>query len=161
MASRRALARLTREGSSNPNPEGFVLVGALLAIVLIGALVAGALFAATEETKAAATGVARDVALIGAESAIGITMRDRSPDLPAVIGTAGTTSSRVDGPGGPVLVFITRLDSAIYWIVADVVANPDHSGARRRIGVVVTSVQASDGSIVIDPISERWWAELF
>jgi type II secretory pathway pseudopilin PulG len=146
---------------SKSNHDGFVLVAALLAIVLIGALVAGALFAATEETKAGATGVARDMALIAAESAIGITIRDRAADLPAVIGTAGTTSSLVDSPGAPAIVYITRLDSTIYWIVADVVANPDHSGARRRIGVVVMSARAPDGSIVIDPISERWWAELF
>jgi Tfp pilus assembly protein PilX len=138
-----------------------VLVAALLAIVLIGALVAGAVFAATEDTRAGATGVARDVALIAAESAIAVTIRDRLEDLPTVIGTAGTTSSRVDGSDAPATIYITRLDSATYWIVADVVADPDRSGARRRIGVVVTAVRAPDGSITIDPISERWWAELF
>jgi hypothetical protein len=138
-----------------------VLVGVLLAIVLIGALVAGALFAVTEDTRAGATGVARDVSLIAAESAIGITMRDRLADLPTVIGTAGTAASRVDGSGAPVIIYITRLDSALYWIVADVVADPDRFGARRRLGIVVTSKQAPDGSILISPISERWWAELF
>jgi type II secretory pathway pseudopilin PulG len=148
-------------GSSRSNRNGFVLVGVLLAIVLIGALVAGALFAVTEDTRAGATGVARDVALIAAESAIGMTMRDRPADLPVVIGTAGTTASRVEGSGVPVIVYITRLDSALYWVVADVVADPDRSGARRRIGIIVRSVQAPDGSIIIDPISERWWAELF
>jgi Tfp pilus assembly protein PilX len=157
----RALACLPENGSSKSNHDGFVLVAALLAIVLIGALVAGAVFAATEETRAGATGVARDVALIAAESAIGITMRDGLANLPVVIGTAGTTSSRVDAAGAPAIVYITRLDSAIYWIVADVVANPDRSGARRRIGVVVMTMPAPDGSITIDPISERWWAELF
>lgn len=156
-----ALARLPKPGSIKSNRDGFVLVGALLAIVLIGALVAGALFAVTEDTKAGARGVARDVALIGAESAIGVTMRDRAVELPVVIGTAGTTSSRVDAPGAPAIVYITRLDSTIYWIVADVVDNPERSGARRRIGVVVMSVHPPDGSIIIDPISERWWAELF
>ena len=138
-----------------------MLVGVLLAIVLIGALVAGALFAVTEDTRAGATGAARDVALIAAESALGITMRDGLAGRPAVIGTAGTTASRVEVSGVPVLVYITRLDSALYWVVADVAANPDRSGARRRIGIVVKSAQAPDGSITIDPISERWWAELF
>ena len=141
--------------------NGFVLAAALLAIVLIGALVAGALFAATEDTRAGATGVARDVALIAAESAIGKTVSGGLADLPAVIGSAGTTSVHVVGLGGPAVVYITRLDSALYWIVADVAANHDRSGARRRIGVVVMSVQAPDGSISVDPISEQWWAELF
>jgi type II secretory pathway pseudopilin PulG len=157
----RALARLPKNGSSKSNHDGFVLVAALLAIVLIGALVAGALFAATEDTRAGATGVARDLAVSAAESAIGITIRDRAADLPTMIGTAGTTSSRIDGPGTPAIVYITRLDSTTYWILADVVADPARWGARRRIGVVVTLVKAPDGSISIDPISERWWAELF
>ncbi len=161
MSGGRALPRPPKDGSSESNPDGFALVAALLAIVLIGALVAGALFATTEESKAGATGVARDVALIAAETAIGITIRDRAAQLPTVIGTAGTMSSRVDGAGAPAVVYTTRLDSALYWIVADVVADPDRSGARRRIGIVVMSVQAPDGSISIDPISERWWAELF
>ena len=150
-----------KDGSSKSNHDGFVLVGVLLAIVLIGALVAGALFAVTEDTRAGGTGAARDVSLIAAESAIGITMRDRRGDLPVVIGTAGTTVSRVEESGAPVIVYITRLDSALYWVVADAVADPDRSGARRRIGIVVRSVQAPDGSIVINPISERWWTELF
>jgi type II secretory pathway pseudopilin PulG len=159
--SGRALTRSPRDGSTKPYHDGFVLVGVLLAIVLIGALVAGALFAVTEDTRAGATGAARDVSLIAAESAIAITMGDQLAVLPAVIGTAGTTSSRLDGSGVPVIIYITRLDSALYWVVADVVADPDRSGARRRIGIVVKSVRAPDGSIVIDPISERWWAELF
>jgi hypothetical protein len=150
-----------RNGSSTSDRDGFVLVGALLAIVLIGALVAGALFAVTEDTKAGTAGVARDVALIAAESAIGTTMRDRTVELPAVIGTAGTTSSRIEGPGPPADVYITRIDSTTYWIVADVVPDPDHSGARRRIGVVVMPVQAADGSTIIGPIPGQWWAELF
>lgn len=161
MSSGCALASLPKAGSITSNRDGFVLVGALLAIVLIGALVAGAMFAATEDTKAGATGVARDVALIAAESAIGITMRDRPSGMPVVIGTAGTTSFRVDGPGAPVVIYITRLDSTIYWIAADVVANTGRSGARRRVGVVVMSLPAADSSITIDPVSERWWAELF
>lgn len=161
MSGRRARAHLPENASSISSRDGFVLVAALLAIVLIAALAAGAMFAATEDTRAGATGVARDLALIAAESAIAITIRDRAAELPAVIGSAGTTSSRVDVSGAPVNVYITRLDSAIYWIVADVIANPDRSGARRRIGVVVMSVPAPDGSIIINPISERWWAELF
>ena len=152
---------LPASGSGETTHHGFVLVGVLLAIVLIGALVAGVLFAVAEETKAGATGVARDVALTAAESAIGIMMRDRAADLPVVIGTAGTTSSRVDAPGAPAIIYITRLDSTLYWIVADVVANPRSSGARRRIGVVVMCFQKSDSSMSVGPISERWWAELF
>lgn len=136
-------------------------MGVLLAIVLIGALVAGALFAVTEDTRAGATDASRDAALIAAESAIGMTIRDGLAGRPAVIGAGGTTASRVEVSGVPALVYVTRLDSALYWVVGDVAADPDRSGARRRIGIVVRSAQAADGSTTIGPISERWWAELF
>jgi hypothetical protein len=56
---------------------------------------------------------------------------------------------------------MTRLDSAVYWIVAD--AQPDrfHSGARRRVALLVTARAPVDGSLTVTPIPERPWSELF
>jgi Tfp pilus assembly protein PilX len=141
--------------------RGYVLIAALLAMVLIGALAVGTLFATNEDTRSGATGVDRDVALIAAESAIAMTMAEPAPTLPASIGVVGTTSNRMEGLELPVLVHITRLDSTMYWIVAEAGADHSHSGARRRIGVLVNAVPDANGSIVIDPISERSWSELF
>ena len=143
------------------NREGYVLVAALLAIVLIGALAIAALYATNEDTKAGTTGVGRDLALIASESAIAMTMTDAGRMLATSIGLVGTTSTTIEGFGPPVRVYVTRLDSTMYWIVAEAVADPSHSGASRRIGVVVKAVWGADGSIVIDPISERPWSELF
>jgi Tfp pilus assembly protein PilX len=141
--------------------DGFVLVAALFAIVLIGALVTGVLFASTEDTKMGATGVSREVALMAAESAIAITISNHADAFPNATGVAATMSIRIDRPGPPAVVYITRLDSALYSIVADVVPERERAGARRRIEVVVRTITLEDRSIAIDPVSERHWSELF
>ena len=143
------------------DPRGFVLVAALIAIVLIGAIAAGVVFATTEDTKAGSAGIARDIALMASESAIAVTLGDPDLTLPDPIGVAGTVSRRLDQDGSTVIVYITRLDSAIYWIVGDAEPDRAHAGARRRIGVVVNGVKRDDGSIAIDPVSQRYWSELF
>jgi hypothetical protein len=140
---------------------GFVLVAALMAIVLIGALVTGVLFATTEDTRAGSTAAARDIALMAAESAVATTITDRTTPLPDLIGPTGTISHQVDGSGPRVIVYVTRLDSAMYWIVADAAPDRGHFAAGRRIGIVVNAVEGADRSITIDPILQRPWSELF
>ncbi|HXL85627.1 MAG TPA: hypothetical protein VN927_00355 [Gemmatimonadaceae bacterium] len=145
----------------HPDRRGFALAAALLAVVLIGALIVGVLFAATEETRAGAAGAEGEVALNACESAIAMTITDPGLRLPDSIGVAGTVSGPVAGPGPPTIVYITRLDSALYSIVAETVTERASTGATRRVGVVVKSSIADDHSIAIDPISERPWLELF
>jgi hypothetical protein len=141
--------------------KGFALAAALLAIVLIGALVAGVLFATTEETKAGAIGVDREVALDACEAAIAITITEPGVRLPTSIGVEGTISSHMGGLGPEIIVYITRLDSTNYSIFAQSVPELGSAGGARRIGVVVRASIAVDGSITIDPISERPWFEGF
>lgn len=143
------------------NRRGFALAAALLAVVLIGALIAGVLFATTEETRAGAVGVEREVALNACESAIAMTLTDPGLRLPDSIGVGGTISGHVGGLGQEIIVHITRLDSALYSIVAESVPEPAGSGGARRVGVVVKSSIAVDHSITIDPISERPWFDVF
>ena len=154
-----ALPSVTR--SPRLERKGFVLVAVLIAIVLIGAIAASVIFATTEDTRAGSAGIARDMALIATESAIAVTLGDPGLALPSPIGVAGTVSHRLDEDGSAVTIYITRLDSAIYWIVADAVPDRARSGARRRIGVLVTAVKRDDGFMAIDPVSERYWSELF
>jgi len=161
MCRAHAWASAASDRSTAQGRRGFVLVAALIAIVLIGALALGVLFATAEDTRAGSSAVARDIALMATESATAMTISDRSTTLPGLIGPAGTVSHRVDGLGFPVIVYITRLDSALYWIVADAVPDRVHSGASRRIGVVVNAVEGIDRSITIDPILQRSWSELF
>jgi hypothetical protein len=141
--------------------RGFALAAALLAVVLIGALVAGVLFATTEDTRAGAAGVDGEVALNACEAAIAITITDPGLRLPDSIGVGGTISSQVGGPGPETIVYITRLDSALYSILAESVPEPGSAGSTHRVGVVVRSSIGADHSITIDPISERPWFEVF
>jgi type II secretory pathway pseudopilin PulG len=141
--------------------KGFALAAALLAVVLIGGLVAGVLFATTEETRAGAVVVEREVALNACESAIAMTITDPGLRLPDSIGVGGTISGHIRGFGPEIIVYITRLDSALYSIVAESVPEPASAGGQHRVGVVVRSSIAADRSIAIDPISERPWFEVF
>lgn len=141
--------------------RGFALAAALLAVVLIGALIAGVLFATTEETRMGAAGVEREVALNACESAIVMTITDPGVRLPDSIGVGGTMFRRVGGLGPSIIVYITRLDSALYSIVAEAVPEPTSGRGPHRVGVVVKSSIAGDHSIAIDPISERPWLDFF
>jgi hypothetical protein len=136
-------------------------VAALLAIVLIAALAAGGLFATTETTKAGAAGVIRERALIASESALVTAITNAGTQLPQPIGVGATTSYRADADEWEVVVYITRLDSAMYWIVADAREPTSVIGAGKRMGVFVKTATRDDHSISIDPISELPWAELF
>jgi len=141
--------------------KGFALAASLLVLLLVSALVTGAFVVATEETKVATAEVERHLAFVAAESAIEMTIATFRPDTTAAIGLAGTKAIPIGNLGVPVVVYVTRVDSALYWIVADAGASPVEARASRRIGVVARAVATPDHSIVIDRISERWWSELF
>jgi hypothetical protein len=154
-------SRSADTGQAQRNRRGFALAAALLAVVLIDALVAGVLFAATEATRSGAVGVERELALNACESAVAMTITDPGVRLPDSIGVAGTISNRVGELGHEVVVHITRLDSTLYAIVAESVPDPDTAGGSHRVGIVVRASIAADSSITIDPISERPWFGAF
>ena len=141
--------------------RGFALAAALLVLILVSALVTGAFVATTEQTRVGITGVERHLAFVAAESAIEMTIATFRPDTTASIGLAGTKTTAIGDLEVPVIVYVTRLDSALYWIVADAGGSRDDATVSRRIGVVVRVVATPNHSIVIDRISERWWSELF
>jgi 2-methylaconitate cis-trans-isomerase PrpF len=141
--------------------KGFALAAALLVLLLVSALVTGVFVAATEETRVGIAGVERHLAFVAAESAIETTIATFRADATAAIGLGGSITIAIGDLEVPVIVYVTRLDSALYWIVADAGASPVEARASRRIGVLVRAVASPDHSITIDRISERWWSELF
>jgi hypothetical protein len=141
--------------------KGFALAAAILAIVLIGALVAGVLFATTEETRVGAVEMDREITLDACEAAIATTVTDPGLRLPESVGVEGTISGRIGGLGPEIIVYITRIDSTHYSILAESGPKPGTAGGAHRVGVVVKSSLAADRSITIDPISERPWFEVF
>lgn len=147
--------------AEKPDRAGFALPAALLALLLIAALIAGAFGATNEETKIGSAASGRQLALLSAESAIegAITVLSMTPD--DSIGVGETRSRSVEGLGVPVVVYVTRLDSSLYWLVAQGGGISSSFGVSRRIGVVVRATNRSGHSMTIDRIQERAWSELF
>jgi len=141
--------------------QGFALVAALLVLMLIAALVASVFLAATEETRISGASAGKQLALCAAESAIETTIAAWSSSVAGPIGIEGVRSAVVEGFGTPVMVSVTRLDSTLYWIVADAGSLSSASSATRRVGAIVSVQVAPDHSITIDRVGERWWSELF
>jgi Tfp pilus assembly protein PilX len=142
-------------------PDGFALPAALLAVLLIAALIAAAFSATTEETRMGAAAADRQLALLSAESAIEVTITALSASPDDSIGVGETRSRPVEGLGVPAVVYVTRLDSSLYWLVADAGSTSSVSGIARRIGVVARATSGPANSMTIDRIPERGWSELF
>jgi Tfp pilus assembly protein PilX len=147
--------------TQRPARVGFALPAAMLMILLIAALVAGVFSAITEETRVGVAAAERQLALLSAESAVELTITSLSPVGRDSIGIGETRSGPVGGLAAPTMVYVTRLDSSRYWVVADAGSASPNSGIARRVGVVVRAATAADGSMAIDRISERAWSELF
>lgn len=103
----------------------------------------------------------RERALIASESALVAAITNAGTPLPAAIGLDAATSYRADAEGWQVTVYITRLDSAMYWIVADARQESSRTGGGKRVGVFVKTANRGEHSISIDPVSELAWVELF
>jgi hypothetical protein len=129
--------------------------------MLIAALMASVFFAADEETRISGVAGAKQLALSAAESAIERTILDWpvASVLPPDIGRA--SSATLGGFDMPVTVSVTRLDSTLYWIVADAGRVSSGVSATRRIGVIASARMRPDGSTALDRIEGRWWSELF
>ncbi len=147
--------------AEKPDRTGLALLAALLALLLIAALIAGVFGATTEETRIGSAASARQLALLGAESAIEGAIAGLSITPNDSIGVGETRSTSVDGLGLPVVVYVTRLDSSLYWLVAQAGGVASSFGISRRIGVVVRVINGPGHSITIDRIQGRAWSELF
>jgi hypothetical protein len=147
--------------AKEPERGGFILASALLALLLIAALVAGVFFASTEATRMGVAAAERQLALSAAESAVEGAMISWSSADSRVVAVGGTLTTTDGASGMPVSVYLTRIDSVLYWIVAD--AGPPHpgSGISSRIGAFACARTSADGSTSLDRIPERWWSELF
>lgn len=159
---RKSAARRRRsEREIEPSPPGFALALALLAVVLIAALLAALFFAVNEETRTTAAISRRDDALSAAESAIEAGL-DHLRDLPSGQPPIGGAETRSVAAGElSSVVYITRLDSALFWLVAAVGNEGDARVSVRRIGVLASVARGSDDSIRIVRVVRRGWSELF
>ena len=100
--------------------RGFALPAALMALVLIAALVAGALFMSGEELRAGRTDIAAQRALSSAEFALERTLAswDSRLNVTTRPGDTRTLATTVDRRGDSVAVAATRVHDRVFWITA-------------------------------------------
>jgi Tfp pilus assembly protein PilX len=143
--------------------RGFVLVAALVALVLIALLITGAFFASGQQFAVAGNELRDQQAFAYAEYAIAHSVGSwNGVETEAM--TVGQTISYTTVSDAPLesTVFITKLDTALYAIVAEGrVQSADTPGWRRRLGIIVRTVR--DGATVNPPVrvTEQAWSELY
>src|SRR5690348_1801923 len=100
------------------NREGMALALAMFAIVVIGALIAGAFFASNQDFKIGRNSLVAQRAFSAAEFGLNKTMGewDRSRNMAITVGR-DSTMSYTTGDGAQSNVRITRLNGYTYWLV--------------------------------------------
>jgi Tfp pilus assembly protein PilX len=139
--------------------KGFVLAAALLALLIVAGMVAAAIFAANEGTRMVAASSERQRTLAAAESSIEDALTSGAVDWASATGE--TTASSRESYGMPVAIYRTRLDTTLFWVVADAGPARPGSGVMARVGVLVRVTSVAGGATSVDRIRERWWSELF
>jgi hypothetical protein len=130
---------------SAANRPGFALAGALLALVVIGAIVTGGFFAASQEGRVGDStryaGEAFYLAEAGIQEAVG-TVSNADYNALAMNGES-TLSGQVEAPGGAALgtydVTIRRIGGRIFFVrsTGTVTRGGRYGGASRTMGLVV------------------------
>ena len=142
--------------------QGFVLVAALVALIVIALLITGAFFASGQDFAVTRAELRDQQVLAYAEYAAAHALENWDAPARALmsIGQTQTAQSTTDPPfEGTVLV--TRLDTLIYAIAAEArISTVDGSGLRRRIGITVLTSGTESG---IQPVRvpEQAWSELY
>jgi len=138
---------------------GFVLVGALVALIVIALLITGAFFASGQDFAVTRAELRDQQVFAYAEYAAAHALENWDPPARALmsIGQTQTAQSTTDSPFEST-VLVTRLDTLIYAITAEArIATVDGSGLRRRIGITVLT--SGTGQPVRVP--EQAWSELY
>lgn len=142
---------------------GFVLVAAIVAVVLIAALVTGAMFAANQETSATSAGILHQQASSYAERAAIATLAqwDCAACDSLAVGGVLVRGSASDPPLEST-VYVTRLDSALFLVTAEGrVASEAGLRLSRRVSIVVKIARDTTGAFRASRVSEHAWAAVY
>jgi Tfp pilus assembly protein PilX len=149
----------------NVRRSGFALVAALVAVVLVGALIAGAFVATTEESRVSLNAGLAERSLNAAESAAEGDVADwASQQADSLI--AGQRKARSwTSDGMQLTTTLIRLNGTLFVLTGEA-TGVDHSASgvpsiRRRIGILLRRVADSTGRGSLLRLEERAWSELF
>lgn len=141
----------------------FAIPAALCAIVIIAALVTGALFSSTQETSATRLDIldqqAFAVAELGASRAVSAW---NGPMLESQAQGATTSLGTITAPPLESSVIATKLDSGLFVVVSEGrVTSPDARGIRRSVAILLRAERADSGRFVVRRLREQAWSEAY
>lgn len=121
------------------NREGMALAMAMFAIVVIGALIAGAFFASTQDFRIGTNSMVAQRAFSAAEYGLNKTTAEWDKTLNLGIVTGGDrTMNYTFADGGSAAVRITRINDYSYWVVSEGSAGVNTPmEAKRRTSTIV------------------------
>jgi Tfp pilus assembly protein PilX len=151
------------EISPGPSHRGFVLVAALVALIVIALLITGVFFASAQDVAVARAELRDQQAFAYAEYAAARALEswDSAAREMMTVGQTAALQSVADPPLES-SVFVTRLDSALYLVVAEGrVTTADAYALRRRVGITVRNIV--NGTRITPPqrVTEQAWSELY
>ena len=143
--------------------RGFVLVAAIVALVLIALLITAAFFASSQDLAVTRAELRDQQAFAYAEFALASSLQswDATTAQTMSVGQTATIQSTTDPPLES-SVFVTKLDSALYNVLAEGrLQAADAYALRRRVGLTVRTVV--NGAPVSTPerVSGQAWSELY
>jgi len=137
--------------------RGFVLVLAILAVIVAGALIVATHAAVNLEHTAAGAAIGRQRAFAASEYGLWFSVANwEAANLTLAPGGARTAVIR--GAGDSATITTVRLNDDVYWITADAQVGDPARRARRRTGINVYVVSDSTG-VRVTPVP-RSWADL-
>jgi len=121
--------------------RGFALALALVALVVIGALIAGVFFASTQEYRVGRNTLMQQRAFATAEYGVNAVTRDWDGTAMTAMTMGQTAPRTVTVPGsGTAEVRVTRLDSLTWWVTSEGTVGAGSGSARRRTSSVLRLV---------------------
>ena len=145
-----------------PRPA-FALAAALIGIVLIAAMVTGAMYAANQETSATAAEIVDQQVSAYAERSALLTMAYWScGQCDAMTVGSVLVRSPTNDPPLESTVYVTRLDSALFLVTAEGrFVSSSSVRARRRISIAVGTARDSSGITRAFRVSEQAWSSAY
>ncbi len=118
---------ITRPVATTVGRRGIALPAAIMALVLLSALVAGALYVSTEELRAGRGDLASERALAAAESALerAVVSWDAQRNTSWLIGTSAIVERWWSGSGDRAEVTATRVGSRTVWLTSAATSGAD------------------------------------
>lgn len=127
--------------------SGFALPAAIIALVLLSALIAGALFVSTEELRSGRSDIADQRALAVAEAALdrAILSWSSARNTRQPVGTSEIVARASEAPNDSVVVSAARVEPNAVWMVARATSRGDGRTipARHTVGASLLLVSAS------------------